>query len=572
MSDHLNNSIQRLARLSSPLRNHFFYGKLLTEKDLTLEQTYMNRKRWLLNRLGLGSGVLCGLEVQVSADGERLLIQPGVAVDPFGREIIVPEAYCLENPRQPTDCMGRPQGDLIQGKGLVHICVAYHECEVNAVPVLVADCDTRQDCAANHIRERYRVAVCVDSQVHTGLPEEQCRQIFPAEKEEGFVRWETACRVLSGACAAPEEECVVIAAALLPEDPEAPIQVQVCEHRRMIYSNGALFDLLMCLADRVDECCGQTQVMLLLKYVEGDAQTAAAGSVLPGPLVVQVVDSGGQTIANEPVTFRVRGGGGSVLDASNNPQAQFTLPSDTNGLAKVAWQIGPNAGLNTLEASIASGAQVVFSALGQLEVSHPPVITDYTPGLGADMDSGDLKRFFEEGFELFFDREMNSQDLENPEQWLALWFVGPLDPAAPPGQGPAVGIRAELMLADPNPAAPSASARYKFAIEITIEELVDRGFRGLLAAYAAGNTIRGEADGVLLDADFAGTILDFQKTGLYPKEPGRSLLDIVFKLPAHQRLEFRPELYDGLQTGAGPSLPSGDGTPGGIFSSWFGIR
>lgn len=244
MSDHFNHSVQHLARLSSPLRNHYFYGKLLTERDLTLEQTYMNRKRWLINRLGLGSGVLCGLEVDVSDDGKCVIVKPGVAVDPFGREIIVPEAYCLENPRQPTDCMGRPQGDPVQGPAVVHICVAYHECEVDAVPALVSDCDTRQDCAANHIRERYRVVVCADAKPHTGLTEEQCRTIFPVEQDEIFDRSTAACQVLGGECPEPEGECVVIGAVVLPEDPQQALQARDCGHRRLIYSNGTLFDLL----------------------------------------------------------------------------------------------------------------------------------------------------------------------------------------------------------------------------------------------------------------------------------------------------------------------------------------
>lgn len=48
-----------LARLSTPTRNRYYYGKLLDAHHLELEQDYGNRKRWLLNRLSLGTGVLC---------------------------------------------------------------------------------------------------------------------------------------------------------------------------------------------------------------------------------------------------------------------------------------------------------------------------------------------------------------------------------------------------------------------------------------------------------------------------------------------------------------------------------
>ena len=54
---------RRLDILAAPQRNNYFYGKLLDEFHFQMEQHYMNQKRWLLNRLSLGTGVLCGLEV-----------------------------------------------------------------------------------------------------------------------------------------------------------------------------------------------------------------------------------------------------------------------------------------------------------------------------------------------------------------------------------------------------------------------------------------------------------------------------------------------------------------------------
>src|SRR3970282_1579003 len=63
--------LERLAKLESPTRNRYFYGKLLTERHFDLEQRYFNRKRWLLNRLTLGSGVICGLHGAAAARGAR---------------------------------------------------------------------------------------------------------------------------------------------------------------------------------------------------------------------------------------------------------------------------------------------------------------------------------------------------------------------------------------------------------------------------------------------------------------------------------------------------------------------
>lgn len=568
MTDPMNNPVE-LARLNSPVRNRYFYGKLLTEKDFTREQNYLNRKRWLINRLGLGSGVVCGLEVLASDDGKCIILRPGVALDAFGREIIVPDPYCLENPRQPTDCLGRPQGDPIQGKGVVHLCLAYHECEIEPVPALVSGCDTRQGCEANAIRERYRVLVCADATVPGGLDDKQCAAIFPAEHDEKFDRSSTACQVLSGTCPEPQDKCVVIAAILLPEKADEAVQVQVCGHRRVIYSNGTLFDLIMCLADRVDDCCGQEVVHKLLRYVAGDAQTGQAGSTLQEALLVRVEDGNGQAVENEAVTFRVRGGGGAVMDAANTPQPLTVVFSDISGLAKVSWQIGPNPGLNTLEASIANGAQVVFTALGQGEAVHPPVIVKYEPPLGVELTHPQVKELFDTGLRIFFDRPMNIQDLEVNEKWLALWFVGLENPGAPPGNRQIVAMRAQLKLIEPNPPAPAAAVRYSIGLGLTVDEIIKRGYRGLIFARAEGANIRGDADGLLLDADYTGSTLDFNQTGLYLNDPARTLGEVLLGLPLNQMELFAEAFYDGLSAAAVPNLPTGDGQPGGLFASWF---
>src|SRR4051794_6626547 len=76
--------------LAAPQRNQYFYGKLLDAPHLQLEQEYFNSKRWLTNVLLQGSGVVAGLAVAPAVSGTRLVIQPGVALDGWGREIIVP--------------------------------------------------------------------------------------------------------------------------------------------------------------------------------------------------------------------------------------------------------------------------------------------------------------------------------------------------------------------------------------------------------------------------------------------------------------------------------------------------
>jgi hypothetical protein len=85
--------------LSSFERNSYFYGKLLTVRDFELEQKYGIEKSHLLNRLIQGKGIVCGLEVDdkitIEKDNQqdtlslRIQISQGVALDYFGREIVV---------------------------------------------------------------------------------------------------------------------------------------------------------------------------------------------------------------------------------------------------------------------------------------------------------------------------------------------------------------------------------------------------------------------------------------------------------------------------------------------------
>ena len=69
-------------------RNHYFYGKLLTEHDFENEQKYGNDKRRLINRYLHGAGIVSGLQV-VAVDEKTISVENGFALDFAGREIVV---------------------------------------------------------------------------------------------------------------------------------------------------------------------------------------------------------------------------------------------------------------------------------------------------------------------------------------------------------------------------------------------------------------------------------------------------------------------------------------------------
>src|SRR4051794_9030788 len=86
-----------------PTRARFDDRQFLQAADLRVEQQYHREMRWRHN-LGLHSwGVVAGLRVSVpDANGRgQAAVQPGMAIDGYGRELVVPyplTAAILLNP------------------------------------------------------------------------------------------------------------------------------------------------------------------------------------------------------------------------------------------------------------------------------------------------------------------------------------------------------------------------------------------------------------------------------------------------------------------------------------------
>jgi hypothetical protein len=235
--------------LASPTRNRYFYGKLLDAYHFQLEQKYFNRKRWLLNHLDLGWGVICGLSVTVSNDGSHLVVGPGVALDGWGREIIVPLPSPALDPRQPTDDCGQPSGNPIAGTGVVSLWLGYHECPAEPVPVLVGDCDTDLGCAPSTIRERYKILVRVEP-----APAISWTCQFPNLFTPGGLQTiqQTLANHVSQACPdPPQDPCIPLAQINLPAAGQA-IDASMIDPtiRSVVLNNDLLFDLLLCLAEQ----------------------------------------------------------------------------------------------------------------------------------------------------------------------------------------------------------------------------------------------------------------------------------------------------------------------------------
>ncbi len=135
-------------------RNCYFYGKQFTVRDLVQEQSYFNDKRYLINRMVLGWGVVCGLDVSWDPKSRKIVVKQGLALDCCGREILVCEDKTLSFNRDDEDyCLQhdqRPEGKFV-------LCLEYDECHSEPIDLPPAGCDEKGRREYNRIRESYKL-------------------------------------------------------------------------------------------------------------------------------------------------------------------------------------------------------------------------------------------------------------------------------------------------------------------------------------------------------------------------------------------------------------------------------
>ncbi|MEO8018367.1 MAG: hypothetical protein ABI769_11165 [Pseudomonadota bacterium] len=232
---------QRLDELAAPKRNNYFYGKLLDELHLKLEQQYFIGKRAQLNRLALGSGVLCGLRVE--PDGTFIKVSAGIAIDGFGREIVVPDAVRVDTARVSADCCTTRARDAKET--LLYLKLCYRECKSDFVPAIVTDCLPEDRCAPSTIVESY----CLELSVEAPPPRRAHNEALCEALRSGQTPEEKRAQVdaaLAGSCGRVEGDgCVWLATVNL--DANGRITDTAFSAPQHIYSNAALFDMLLCM-------------------------------------------------------------------------------------------------------------------------------------------------------------------------------------------------------------------------------------------------------------------------------------------------------------------------------------
>lgn len=158
----------------TPLRNNYFFGKLMDVPDFDVEQQYVVEKFKRHHQRLHGTGVICGLEVTAHANpacrDRYVVVKPGGALDCCGNEILVVHEEILDLEAFPEVAkLLQAAADDEQGTDhVLQFCVRYRECPTEDVPVLYDECgcdDTR--CAPNRILETYVFDVLVDPPLPT---------------------------------------------------------------------------------------------------------------------------------------------------------------------------------------------------------------------------------------------------------------------------------------------------------------------------------------------------------------------------------------------------------------------
>ena len=259
--DTLPDSLNTIEGIRSTDRVHYETGVLLNDADFLQEQNY-NRGR-LARALAytVGTGTVAGLRVvhqpqqEGEAEGqiieERIEVEPGLAIDPYGRMIEVPRHYCLrldrwyqqQNPSalaqgwkaagiawaDETGDDTEPNGGNAPAGVVVDVMIRFLNCERGKQPSFAhGPFDNLDAVTADHIRDSAAIDLHIRTEANPPIPNNGLPD-FSAIEDEQMARRALHNAILDGwREGAPQTTSVFLArlviAAATPEGGASPVR------------------------------------------------------------------------------------------------------------------------------------------------------------------------------------------------------------------------------------------------------------------------------------------------------------------------------------------------------------
>ena len=148
--------VQEACRLAGFARNRYFHGKLMTARDMELDQDYhAGRFETFLQHVA-GEGVVCGLTTTVDQDDDtKVAVSAGFAIDCCGRPVVLPDG--ADETFTPRELNTAEQvQDAATDEG-ISLFVRYAECKAEKVPIKGSEDACGEECTYNRIVEDYEI-------------------------------------------------------------------------------------------------------------------------------------------------------------------------------------------------------------------------------------------------------------------------------------------------------------------------------------------------------------------------------------------------------------------------------
>lgn len=574
-------------RPAAPRRNNFFFGKMMGVAQFEQEQRYGLGQRWLINRLTLGTGILCGLDVEATSDGRRIRIAPGVAVDPWGREIVVSRQVEYDPSASGGGC-GCSDEPAITQPGVYTLVLRYGECHSNALRVSDnQDCPGQADCQPDTTVETF--LLLMRSSPPPTQPFDCAAWMAPvsaAALNSAVLRKRLANQFRGAYGPLTDDPCVPLAlvTVTVPTPPDG-IRVSVSDDPRVhIHSQAQMLDAILCLAKTVAECCGTpntvqpqppiddmpTVTELAFLRLEAGQLVTVAPRAGTSPPVFDAKETAAGSGQWDSIHLRISFS--SAIDGANI----ISPPNQPRGFEVTVAPLGGGGTAATGATAVLENANVVLiTCPGDpggyvLTLRGDPAGLNQTPIVSWDLDPAKRKRLDGE-----FRGQFPSGDQNEGGDFV---YAFEIRGAAPPNTFRIVRIE---FLSGANPIAELTTrtgtkfqpARRVNAFRVVFNADVNlrtASRRGAVTVTRAGNPVNGSVEAVSGDTKAFEYRLTRNATGTPEQGEYEVRLsgEIITDVPppgAHARL------LDGNPQPQDPPVPSGDGHERGDFIFRFTI-